>query len=106
MIEKQYEKDVTLRLSDGFFMYRKLFATIDVNRLPKGNIAQLNKNHNKKYIPHNVNGPSEENRTDTQSLTNLKDIIPNTKCFIGVPTPGRPIPSDVPTPISLGELQK
>jgi len=102
MLEQQWKKKVTVRLSDGFYMYRKVLEQLDENRLSKQKVVQR-----EKIFTRNYNSPTVDGRHTQDEKTNIPDIsIPETKSFIGLPTPGRPIPSDVSTPISIAHLQK
>jgi len=124
MKEQQWTKHVTLRLSDGFYMYRKVFSKDDKslagNQGAKTNNL-LTRNHSVQTLSWIPNGPTNTSKkpgvyldrasynqppvqlcmTPEYSVTGSKK-----KGFVGVPTPGRPIPSDVNTPKSLSELDK
>jgi len=111
MLEQQWKKKVTVRLSDGFYMYRKVLEPINDNRLSKHKVVQREKIFTRNYNSANEDGrhTRDEKASLDKAATQFSNpgiTTPETKSFIGLPTPGRPIPSDVSTPISIAHLQK
>jgi len=56
----------------------------------------------RKVETHKNHGPCQ---TSGKLVLSLENKSLETKSFFGVPTPGRPIPSDISTPISVSEFQ-
>jgi len=101
-------------------MYRKILAEIEDNGQTKNKALQTEKvltrnscsqtermilcrdNNLRKLETDRSHGPCQ---TSAKLVLTLGNKFTETKSFSGVPTPGRPIPSDVSTPISVSEFQ-
>lgn len=120
-MEKQsWKKHVTLRLEDGFYMYRKVFSRDDKELLGAETNDILIKNHSVKSFNWNPNGVaklSKKPQGHLESTMNNEPAVqlmtpdypaqgPDNKTFASVPTPRSRLPLDVSTPKSLSELYK
>jgi len=125
MKEQQWKKHITIRLSDGFYMYRKVFSptkdeipTMNWNAQRNEVGTRINSVETIGWVPGGTTSASRKTEGYLNQSTYNKPAVqlsmtqeylpsgPDKKSLVGVATPARPIPSDVSTPISLRELNK
>jgi len=123
MEEQKWRKQVTLRLSDGFTMWRKVFSSNDkelsIKQRPEANVAPsttqripslqiLNgaAKHSKKPKGHLDSTMCSEPEVQRSGSTECRVKGSSKKGFASIPTPRKRIPSDASTPKSLSKLDK
>jgi len=122
MEKQKWRKQVTLRLSDGFTMWRKVFSPED-KELSRKQLAEANDAPSKTQSSKSLdilNGAARHSKKPKRLLDNTMCREPvkrsgSTHCLgngysnetcASVPTPRKRIPSDVSTPKSMSKLDE